>query len=84
MTNDERAATKLAGGVVVTDVENGSAADDAGIQPGDVIQEVGGRDVKEASDFAKMLHSAKDQRKHAVLLVSSPNEAPRFVALRLQ
>ncbi len=84
MTDDERAAIKLTTGVIVSDVDSGSAAEDAGIQAGDVIQEVGGKDVKSVLDFGKMLRDAKVERKHAVLLVSSPNEAPRFVALRLQ
>jgi serine protease Do len=84
LTSDERANAKVSGGVVVTEVESGSAAEDAGIQSGDVIQQVGGKDVKTAADFGKMLREVKNQRKHAVLLVTSPNEAPRFVALGLE
>ena len=83
LTDGERSAAKVSGGVYVTDVESGSPAEDAGVQAGDIIQEVGGKDVKTAADFAKLLREAKTQRKHAVLLVESPNEPPRFVALRL-
>ncbi len=84
LSEEERAASKLTGGVAVADVAEGSAASDAGIQAGDIIQEVGGKDVKSAADFARLIRESKSQRKHVVLLVSSPNEAPRFVALRLE
>ncbi len=84
MTEEERAASKLSSGVVVADVSEGSPASDAGIQAGDIIQEVGGKDVKTVADFARLLRDSKTQRKHVVLLVSSPNEAPRFVALRIE
>ena len=70
--------------MVVADVSEGSPASDAGIQTGDIIQEVGGKDVKTVADFARLLRDSKTQRKHVVLLVSSPNEAPRFVALRIE
>jgi len=84
LTEEERTAAKLTSGVAVADVVEGSPASDAGIQPGDIIQEVGGKDVKSTVDFAKLLRDSKSQRKHVVLLVTSPNEAPRFVALRLE
>ena len=84
LTPDERANAKVSNGVLVTDVESGSPAEDAGIQPGDIIQQIGGKDVRSGAEFAKALHDAKTQRKHAVLLVTSPNEPPRFVALRLE
>ena len=84
LTDAERTGAKLTGGVAVAEVTEGSAAGDAGIQAGDIIQEVGGKDVKSAADFARLIRESKSQRKHVVLLVSSPNEAPRFVALRLE
>lgn len=40
-------------GVVVTDVAPGSPADDAGIQPGDVIREVNKKPVKDLNDYKK-------------------------------
>ncbi|MEM6558621.1 MAG: Do family serine endopeptidase [Myxococcota bacterium] len=46
-------------GVVVVDVERGSVADDAGMQPGDVILGVNGRDLSRARQFAEIVKSSK-------------------------
>jgi serine protease Do len=48
-------------GVVVTKVDPSSAAADAGLQRGDVIQEVNRKPVHDASDFAAAMRNAKDQ-----------------------
>ena len=48
-------------GVVVTKVDPSSAAADAGLQRGDVIQEVNRKPVHSTSDFAAAMHSAKEQ-----------------------
>ncbi len=49
-------------GVIVENVRPGSPAEDAGIQPGDVIQEINRKPVKSASQFADQAHSlAQDQ-----------------------
>jgi len=48
-------------GVVVTRVEPGSPAADAGIQTGDVIQEVNRKPVKNVEDFVQKVEKAKDQ-----------------------
>jgi len=49
----------LAKGVVVTDVADGSAADQAGLQPGDVVVRVAGEDVTTAAELAKRLQGLK-------------------------
>jgi len=54
-------------GVVVTKVDPSSTAADAGIQRGDVIQEVNRKPIHNAADFAAAMRSAKDQ---ALLLVN--------------
>jgi serine protease Do len=46
-------------GVVVTDVEAGSAAEDAALRRGDVIVSVNGEDVEGVSDFEKEVARAK-------------------------
>jgi serine protease Do len=48
-------------GVVVTRVEPGSSAADAGIQTGDVIQEVDRKPVKDVEDFSQKIEQAKSQ-----------------------
>ena len=48
-------------GVVVTQVEPGSPASDAGIQTGDVIREVNRKPVKDVEDFVQKIEKAKDQ-----------------------
>ncbi|MFB3886451.1 MAG: DegQ family serine endoprotease [Thermodesulfobacteriota bacterium] len=48
-------------GVVVTQVEPGSPAADAGIQTGDVIREVNRTPVKNAEDFVQKIEKAKVQ-----------------------
>jgi serine protease Do len=83
LTDDERSSASVRSGVVVTDVDEGSAAEDAGIEPGDIIEEVGGKSVTSAAAFHRMLSEAKSTRKHAVLLVNHGGQT-RFVALRVQ
>ncbi len=48
-------------GVVVTRVEPGSAAADAGIQTGDVIREVNRKPIKDVEDFSQKVEKAKGQ-----------------------
>jgi serine protease Do len=45
-------------GVVVVDVESESAADDAGLQRGDVIQEVNHKPITNVSDFERAVDQA--------------------------
>ena len=54
-------------GVVVTKVDPSSAAADAGLERGDVIQEVNRKPVHNTADFAAAMRIAKDQ---ALLLVN--------------
>ena len=48
-------------GVVVTRVEPGSPASDAGIQTGDLVQEVNRKPVKNVEDFVQKIEKAKGQ-----------------------
>jgi serine protease Do len=47
------------GGVVVTQVEPGSAADEAGIQRGDIIREVNGQNIRNPGDYRAALANVK-------------------------
>jgi len=68
--------------VVVTNVDDNSAADEAGIQQGDIIEQVGGKTVTSTASLTKMLKDAKASRKHAALLVYRDGRA-QFIPLSL-
>ena len=60
-------------GVVVTQVEPGSPASDAGIRTGDVIGEVNRKPVKNAEDFVQKVEKAKDQGNVLLLIQRGQN-----------
>ena len=64
---------RKSGGVVVTRVEPGSPAADAGIQTGDVIREVNRKPVKDVQDFVNRVEKAKDQDNVLLLLQRGEN-----------
>ncbi len=84
LTADEKAQASVPGGVVVTDVRDGSAADDAGLQAGDIVEEVSGKAVGTTAAFTKALRDLKATRKYAVLLVADSSGNTRYVALSLE
>jgi S1-C subfamily serine protease len=61
-----------AGGVVVANVEPGSPASDVGIQPGDVIQGVNRKPVKDVDDFVAKIEKAGKQE-NVLLLIKRGN-----------
>jgi serine protease Do len=60
-------------GVVVTRVEPGSPAADAGIQTGDVVQEVNRKPVKNMEDFVQKVEKAKGQDNILLLIQRGQN-----------
>ena len=82
LTSEEKTRAKLSQGVIVTDVEDGSAADRAGLQPGDVIEEVNRATAGSPETFAKLIKDARAAKKPAVLLVHG-QQGTQFVALKL-
>lgn len=83
LTSEEKESARVQSGVAVVDVQEGSPAENAGIQPGDVIEEVGGKSVSSPGDFAKLIKDSKAARKHTVLLVNRGGDT-RYVALELE
>ncbi len=72
-------------GVLITDVEAGSAAADKRLSAGDVIVEIAQEAVSSADDVQRRVEQLKkDGRKSALLLVSNAEGELRFVALALQ
>ncbi|MGE5177030.1 MAG: Do family serine endopeptidase [Hyphomicrobiales bacterium] len=69
-------------GVVVTSVTQGSGADDAGLQPGDIIKEVNDVTVKDIGDYNKAVDGAKRKNptKPVVFLIKR-GDATQFIAV---
>ncbi len=65
-------------GVVVTEVANGSAAAEAGLRPGDVIEEVEKKPVSNMADFREAVDAAGDE---ALLLLVRSQGGSRFVII---
>ncbi len=70
-------------GVVVTDIDPKSAAADRGFKEGDVILEVAGKAVSNASDVREAISAAREDNKNSVLMRVKSGGQSRFVALPL-
>ncbi len=68
-------------GVVVQSVRPASPADDAGIQPGDVILEVNRKTAESVSQFANEMHQSKDGKDLLMLVWSKGNASYRTIHL---
>jgi len=68
-------------GVVVTAVEPDSPAAQQGIEPGDVILDVNGKQVGSAADVRNAVTEAKSQGKHDLLMRVKTAKATLFVAV---
>jgi len=67
-------------GVVVTDVKPGSAADDAGLQRGDVITEINRHPVRTVADFRR--ETAGAAKGQSVLFLVRRGQGSLFLALK--
>jgi len=82
LRDEEKKALGVDDGVRVTDVEDGSLADEKGIQPNDVIEMVGNTPATDPTTFYHLLAAAKKAGRPAVLFVTT-NGSSRYVSLRL-
>jgi len=71
---------KETGGVVVTSVEDGSAADRVGLSAGDVITQVGRKNVKSVAEFEAEIKNASLDK--GILLLVRSAEGSRFIVLK--
>jgi serine protease Do len=83
LTSEELATSGVKSGVMVTGVDQDSGADEAGLRPGDVIEEVGGKPTATPAELQRQLKAAKEKGRRAVLLVTR-NGTSQFVALELK
>ncbi|MFH1080574.1 MAG: DegQ family serine endoprotease [Pseudomonadota bacterium] len=67
-------------GVVVTDIEEGSPADEVGIQPRDIILQVNKVNVGSLKDYQREI--AKPAAKNSILLLIKRGKTTYYVALR--
>jgi serine protease Do len=67
-------------GVLVTSVEPGSPADDAGFQEGDVIRQINREAVANAAEFQKVLKKVKGEK--TVLFLVERGDARLFLAVK--
>lgn len=70
-------------GLVVVEVENGSDAFLKGIEPGDLITEVGQEVVTSPEDMRARIDAAEQAGRNSILMLVRRDGAPRFVALNL-
>jgi serine protease Do len=69
-------------GVVVTDVGQGSPADDAGLQRGDVIKEVNDTKVKDLRDYNAAIDKAKTKTpKKPIVMLVKRGDSTQFLAV---
>ncbi|MBU4263498.1 MAG: DegQ family serine endoprotease [Proteobacteria bacterium] len=66
-------------GIIVANVEPGSAAEDAGLRPGDLILEVNRQEVRNMEEYNKAI--ANLDKKESILLLVKRDAHTRFVVL---
>ena len=73
-------------GVIVIEVEDGSAAAKRGIKPGDIIRKIGPDQTRVASpaEVKAEIDKAVEARRKSVLMLVESGEFHRFVAIRLK
>jgi serine protease Do len=68
-------------GVAVVGVDPDGPAAERGLRTGDIILDVGGKTVSNASDVRGAMQEARNSGKHAVLMRVKAAGGTRFVAL---
>jgi Trypsin-like serine proteases, typically periplasmic, contain C-terminal PDZ domain len=75
---------KVANGVLVYGVKEGSAAEEAGLQAGDIILSVNNIPVKSASEFWSIISKAKKEGKDNILLYVQKGDNRIYLTLPLR
>jgi serine protease Do len=69
-------------GLIITNVDPGSAAAETGIKRGDIIQEINREPVASIADYKKSLMQAKNKK--SILLLLKREQHTRFVVIKLK
>jgi serine protease Do len=69
-------------GVIVTDIQSGSSAAEAGIERGDILLEINRKKIESLADYKQALQEA--QEKNSVLLLIKRDDNTRFVVIELK
>jgi serine protease Do len=80
LTADERGQANVSAGVIVENVESGSAADDAGIEGGDIVVEVGKTRINGMTDYNRAVRQFKGS-KNAVLFRINRGGSVLYIAI---
>jgi len=81
---DKLGLTSEMEGVLIQSVIPDSSASEKGILAGDVIVEAGQQEVKNLSEFNKILEIVREKEKSSILLLIRRNNTQRFLALPLR
>jgi serine protease Do len=81
LTDDERAELKLTTGVMIAEVQSASVAEDAGLEPGQVIEEINTKPISTPSEFAAALRDARASHKAHVALLVTDGQRTSYVTL---
>ncbi len=71
-------------GVLIVKVQPGSSAEDAGLLPGEIIEEVNQKEVKKPQEVIDFINEAKKTKRRNVLLLVKRKGDPRFASLRIE
>jgi serine protease Do len=80
----EALGMKTAAGAIVDKTMPGTPAADAGLQPGDVVTKVNGREVKDAGDLSRTIADMKPGDKVELTFLRSGAEKTASITLRAQ
>ncbi|MEL6435215.1 MAG: Do family serine endopeptidase [Pseudomonadota bacterium] len=80
----EIAEDAVEGGVIVTEVEPGSAADNKGVVAGDVIVEIAQETIDDPQEVINAIEKLQEaNRRNALLMIASKDGSLRFVTIRI-
>lgn len=88
LDDDTREAANIdedVNGLFINEVESGSAAQDKGIKPGEVVMQVAQEPVKTIEEAEAQIDKLKKEgRKNALLMIGSPTGDIRFVVVAIE